>query len=142
MFNYSSETTTTSSTRSYNDGTLKLFIKFLTMEMNFYEYTTLNINTADYLYDDIFYIQMRSGTGATSFVYLLANNNQLANNPKCSIIKISKHEKYSDYFLNEVNILKKLKESNHSKNFDLFFENVFDSSPTGKIYLLKSIYET
>jgi hypothetical protein len=139
MFNYSSETTTT---RSYNDGTLKLFVKFLTMEINFYEYTTLNINTADYLYDDIFYIQMRSGTGATSFVYLLANNNPLANNRKCPIIKISKHEKYSDYFLNEVNILKKLKESNHSKNFDLFFENVFDSSPTGKIYLLKSIYET
>jgi len=159
MFNYLSKTTTTTSssslssvtrtgtiasTRCYNDRTLKLFIKFLTMGTNFYGYTTLNINTKDYLYDDIFYIKMRSGTGATSFVYSLENicNNQSANYPKYSIIKISKHEKYSDYFLNEVNILKKLKESNHSKDFDLFFENVFDSSPTGKIYLLKSIYET
>jgi hypothetical protein len=144
MFNYSSKTTTTSSTRCYNEETLKLFIKFLTMEMNFYGYTTLNINTKDYLYDDIFYIKKRFGTGATSFVYLLKKtcNNQSANHPKYSIIKISKHEKYSDYFLNEVDILQKLKESNSSKNFDLFFENVLNSSPTGKIYLLKSIYET
>jgi hypothetical protein len=155
MFNYLSKTTasssssvnrtgTTASTRCYNDGTLKLFIKFLTMGTNFYGYTTLNINTKDYLYDDIFYIKMRLGTGATSFVYLLEStcNNQLANNPKCSIMKISKHEKYSDYFLNEVNILKKLKELNHSNKFDLFFQNVVHSSSTGKIYLLKSIYET
>jgi hypothetical protein len=69
MFNYLPKTTTSSSsssvtrtgtsasTRYYNEQALKLFIKFLTMDMNFYGYTTLNINTDDYLYDDKFYIK-------------------------------------------------------------------------------------
>ncbi|CAF1373961.1 unnamed protein product [Rotaria sp. Silwood1] len=85
---------TSAPTRYFNEATLKMFINFLTMDTNFYGYTTLNINTDDYLYDDIFHIKMGLGNGATSFVYLLANNNKLINNPICSIIKISKHDKY------------------------------------------------
>ncbi|CAF2832284.1 unnamed protein product [Rotaria sp. Silwood2] len=127
---------TSAPTRYFNEKTLKIFIKFLTMDTNFYGYTTLNINTDDYLYDDIFHIKMGLGNGATSFVYLLANNDKLINNPICSIIKISKHDKYSKYFINEVKILEKLKTSNSNK-FDLFFENIFSYSPTGKICLLK-----
>jgi hypothetical protein len=148
MFNYLLKTTSSSSssvnridtsarTRCFDETTLKILIKFLTMDTNFYGYTTLNINADDYLYDDKFYIRMRSGNGATSFVYSLGNNNQSVNNSECSIIKISKHDKYSKYFINEVKILEKLKQSDNSNNFDLFFENVYSSSLTGKICLLK-----
>ncbi|CAF5040650.1 unnamed protein product [Rotaria sp. Silwood1] len=49
---------TSAPTRYFNETTLKMFIKFLTMDTNFYGYTTLNINTDDYLYDDIFHIKM------------------------------------------------------------------------------------
>ncbi|CAF5047984.1 unnamed protein product, partial [Rotaria sp. Silwood1] len=121
---------TSAPTRYFNETALKMFIRFLTMDTNFYGYTTLNINIDDYLYDDIFHIKMVLGNGATSFVYLLANNNKLINKPICSIIKISKHDKYSKYFINEVKILEKLKTSNNSNKFDLFFENIFSYSPT------------
>ncbi|CAF1546660.1 unnamed protein product, partial [Rotaria sordida] len=109
---------------NFNDETVKLFTKFFIMDPNFYQYTRLNINPNDYLHDDIFYITMKSGFGATSIVYLLEN----IKNNKGAVLKISKHDDYSVYFQNEVQILKKLKKFNILNKFDLFFENIIDSS--------------
>ncbi|CAF3987439.1 unnamed protein product [Rotaria sordida] len=118
---------------NFNDETVKLFIKFFIMDPNFYQYTRLNINPNDYLHDDIFYITMKSGFGATSIVYLLEN----IKNNKGAVLKISKHDDYSVYFQNEVQILKKLKKFNILNKFDLFFENIIDSSPSDKFIMFE-----
>ncbi|CAF4990525.1 unnamed protein product [Rotaria sp. Silwood1] len=65
------KTTSEQSKTSYiNDHTWKIFLKFLTMKTEFYQYTALNINPNDYLYDDKYKIQRKLGDGLTSMVYL------------------------------------------------------------------------
>ncbi|CAF2834446.1 unnamed protein product [Rotaria sp. Silwood2] len=118
---------------NFNDETVKLFIKFFIMDPNFYQYTRLNINPNDYLHDDIFHITMKSGFGATSIVYLLQN----IKSNKGAVLKISKHDDYSVYFQNEVQILKKLKKFNILNKFDLFFENIIDSSSSDKFIMFE-----
>ncbi|CAF5042422.1 unnamed protein product [Rotaria sp. Silwood1] len=127
-----------------NKDTMKLLIKFLTMNKSFYEYTTLNIDPNDKLFDDNFYIKQRLGNGITSMAYLIVQNdfNQSPTNSKSYVIKISKNDIYDVYFINEVDILKQLKQSDKSNNFNIFFENVFNSSPTGNIYLKNSFLKT
>ncbi|CAF5128553.1 unnamed protein product, partial [Rotaria magnacalcarata] len=115
--------------RVLNIDTMELFIKFLTMNASFYEYRTLNIDPDESLLSDTFHIKTRLGFGATSMVYMLAQNdyNQSPDYSKLRVIKISKAREHERCFKNEVNILKQLESSD---NFKLFYENVLNSSPT------------
>ncbi|CAF3428674.1 unnamed protein product [Rotaria sp. Silwood1] len=116
-----------------NIDTLKIFIKFLTMDWEFYGYTMLNITPNDRLCDDTFNIESKAGSGLTSIVYVLNQNNANVNNDtKRYVIKISTNDEYSDYFKNEVKMLEPLKQSQNSINFKKYFQNIFASSPTGK----------
>ncbi|CAF3365429.1 unnamed protein product [Rotaria sp. Silwood1] len=116
-----------------NIDTLKIFIKFLTMDWEFYGYTMLNITPNDRLCEDKFNIESKAGSGLTSIVYVLNQNNANVNNDtKRYVIKISTNDEYSDYFKNEVKMLEPLKQSQDSINFKKYFENIFASSPTGK----------
>ncbi|CAF3651651.1 unnamed protein product [Rotaria sp. Silwood1] len=103
-----------------NKDTMKLLIKFLTMNKSFYEYTTLNIDPNDKLFDDNFYIKQRLGNGITSMAYLIVQNdfNQSPTNSKSYVIKISKNDIYDVYFINEVDILKQLKQSDKYELYD------------------------
>ncbi|CAF5133192.1 unnamed protein product [Rotaria magnacalcarata] len=115
--------------RVLNIDTMELFIKLLTMNASFYEYRTLNIDPDESLLSDTFHIKTRLGFGATSMVYMLAQNdyNQSPDYSKLRVIKISKAREHERCFKNEVNILKQLESSD---NFKLFYENVLNSSPT------------
>ncbi|CAF2835005.1 unnamed protein product [Rotaria sp. Silwood2] len=91
------KTTSEQSKTSYiNEHTWKIFLKFLTMKTEFYQYTALNINPNDYLYDDKYSIQRKLGGGLTSMVYLLKknNNNYSKIGPSHPVIKISKGNKF------------------------------------------------
>ncbi|CAF1943323.1 unnamed protein product [Rotaria magnacalcarata] len=124
--------------RVLNIDTMELFIKFLTMNASFYEYRTLNIDPDESLLSDTFHIKTRLGFGATSMVYMLAQNdyNQSPDYSKLRVIKISKAREHERCFKNEVNILKQLESSD---NFKLFYENVLNSSPTGKFIIFENI---
>jgi len=117
-----------------------MFIQFLTMGEQFYEYTRLYIKCKDDLYNDKFYIKSRLGAGATSIVYSLINkDNNRSNGP---ILKICTDAKYSKYFQNEVNILNILKESDKSQakdNFNKYFETIWYSSPQGKFICFEKV---
>ncbi|CAF5023851.1 unnamed protein product [Rotaria sp. Silwood1] len=103
------------------------------MDWEFYGYTMLNITPNDRLCEDKFNIESKAGSGLTSIVYVLNQNNANVNNDtKRYVIKISTNDEYSDYFKNEVKMLEPLKQSQDSINFKKYFENIFASSPTGK----------
>ncbi|CAF3175721.1 unnamed protein product [Rotaria sp. Silwood2] len=130
------KTTNEQSKTSYiNEHTWKIFLKFLTMKTEFYQYTALNINPNDYLYDDKYSIQRKLGGGLTSMVYLLKknNNNYSKIGPSHPVIKISKGSKYSRLFKNEVNMIKQLE---NLDNFHLYFQSIYCSSDEGNICLL------
>ncbi|CAF4477896.1 unnamed protein product [Rotaria magnacalcarata] len=116
----------------WNKYTLKIFMKFLTMDWQFYGYSMLNISPYDYLYGDKFNIEVKLGSGLTSIVYALDQNTNVNNGTKHCAIKISKRNEYSNYFKNEVKMLEELKQSKDSINFEKYFENILASSPTGK----------
>ncbi|CAF3367902.1 unnamed protein product [Rotaria socialis] len=124
--------------RVFNIDTMELFIKFLTMNASFYEYRTLNIDPDESLLSDTFYIKTRLGNGATSMVYELVRNdyNQSPDYSKLRAIKISKAPEHEPCFKNEVKILKQLESSD---NFKLFYENVLNSSPTGKFIIFENL---
>ncbi|CAF3880265.1 unnamed protein product [Rotaria sp. Silwood1] len=126
----------------FNRDAWKIFIKFLTMDWNFYEYRMLNVKPDDYLYADKFNIKTRIGNGLTSMVYLLEKNvdNLSIIDPRSLVLKICKKDIYREYLKNEYEILKMLKQSNNSNNFDLFFEDVFQTPLTGNICLLNFFF--
>ncbi|CAF4039670.1 unnamed protein product, partial [Rotaria sp. Silwood1] len=62
----SRKTTKSSKKLRFNKDTWKIFIKFLTMNNEFYEYTTLDIDAHDDLLDDRYTIRTRLGNGFTS----------------------------------------------------------------------------
>ncbi|CAF4714545.1 unnamed protein product, partial [Rotaria sp. Silwood2] len=79
MFNYLSATsssidtiTTTEQSRQtyFNKDTWEIFMKFLTMNANFYEYTQLNINSLDDLLGDKYNIRRKLGIDLTAMVFL------------------------------------------------------------------------
>ncbi|CAF3424441.1 unnamed protein product [Rotaria socialis] len=94
----------------WNTDTLKIFMKFLTKDWHFYGYSMLNINQ---------------------------NTNVNTGTKRCAI-KISKRNEYSDYFKNEVKMLRQLKQSEDSINFKKYFENIFASSPTGNFIIFEN----
>ncbi|CAF4848319.1 unnamed protein product [Rotaria magnacalcarata] len=124
--------------RYLNKDTIKLFIKFLTMNASFYEYTMLNIRPDDDLLGGNYYIQSILGNGATSVTYRFIQNNynQSPATSKVLALKISKHHDYEKIFKNEANILGQLKIVNNSNNIHLFYENFCPTQPTGNICLL------
>ncbi|CAF3438376.1 unnamed protein product [Rotaria socialis] len=124
MFNYSSPTSSSadaitkieqSSNKYLNKETWKIFAKFLTMNADFYQYTALTINPVDDLLGDRYEISRKLGDGATSMVYSLAKtkdsyvNNDLQN----YVVKISKRSSFKELFINEINIMKQLQQSNN-----------------------------
>ncbi|CAF1555431.1 unnamed protein product [Rotaria sp. Silwood1] len=84
-----------------NEVTWKIFINFLTMNNKFYEYTTLNINPSDNLFQNKYNIRKKLGNGLTSMVYLLVknDNNSLNDDIDQCVMKISKSSLYSEYFV-------------------------------------------
>ncbi|CAF3098862.1 unnamed protein product, partial [Rotaria sp. Silwood2] len=102
------------------------------MNTDFYEYETLYINPRDYLFANRYNIRKKLGNGATSMVYLLVKNedNLLINDLHQCVIKICKDDESANLFIKEVKIIKKLRQLNISNKFDLFFENILDSSRT------------
>jgi hypothetical protein len=116
----------------WNTDTLKIFMKFLTMNWQFYGCSMLNISPYDDLNQDEFNIGRKSGSGLTSTVYGLNRNTNVNNDTNRRAIKIAKRNEYSDYLKNEVTMLEQLKQSEDSINFKKYFENIFSSSPTGK----------
>jgi hypothetical protein len=74
--NFAATTTTTLSTQYSNKlyldkHTWIIFTKFLIMNMDFYQYITLNINPTDDLLGDKYHLTRKLGDGVTSRVYLL-----------------------------------------------------------------------
>ncbi|CAF1094370.1 unnamed protein product [Rotaria magnacalcarata] len=122
----------------WNTYTLKILMKFLTMDWQFYGYSMLNISPYDYLYDDKFNIEVKSGSGLTSIVYALDQNTNVNNGTKRCAIKFSKRNEYSNYFKNEVKMLEELKQSKDSINFKKYFENILASSPTGNFIIFEN----
>ncbi|CAF5139368.1 unnamed protein product [Rotaria sp. Silwood1] len=115
-----------------NKDTWIIFTKFLIMNMDFYQYTTLIESDINKLFNNKYDIIRKLGSGLTSNVYLLEknqNNNCLDYGQQC-VIKICKQTKYLSLYLYEIKIMKEL---NISNRFNLFFENIIDSSPTGNI---------
>ncbi|CAF3452250.1 unnamed protein product [Rotaria sp. Silwood2] len=125
--------------KCFNEETLKIFLKLLTMKSDFYEYTMLNINPNDYLYGDRYNIKLRYGNGLTSIVYALTKNEntQFKDDKHGYIIKICKEDSYLEYFINEIKILQNLKKLDSNK-FNSFFVNIWNSSSTGKFIIFES----
>ncbi|CAF5139127.1 unnamed protein product [Rotaria sp. Silwood1] len=116
-----------------NKDTWIIFTKFLIMSIDFYQYTTLIESDINKLFNNKYDIIRKLGSGLTSNVYLLEknqNNNCLDYGQQC-VIKICKQTKYLSLYLNEIKIMKEL---NISNRFNLFFENIIDSSPTEEIF--------
>lgn len=124
-----------------NVETIRIFIKFLTMNPSFYGYTMLNVNPADNLYGDQFVIKTRLGTGFNSIAYLLFNRDyeRSNRNRKSRVMKISNSNRHNEIFLNEVNILKQLKQIMNPHNFYSFFSNILYWSPEGNLFSLKKL---
>ncbi|CAF3248316.1 unnamed protein product [Rotaria sp. Silwood2] len=147
MFTYLSEsllsieksTTTTEYTRKLgvNKDTWKIFTNFLTMNINFYQYTRLNIDPNDDLLGDRYMIIKKLGIGLTSMVYLLKkneNNHSVEDSPH-HVMKILKESEYSECFLQEVKMTKKLKEFNDLNKFHLFFQDILYPLSSGKAFV-------
>ncbi|CAF1105503.1 unnamed protein product [Rotaria magnacalcarata] len=129
--------------RYLNKDTIKLFIKFLTMNASFYEYTMLNIRPDDDLLGGNYYIQSILGNGATSVTYRFIQNNynQSPATSKVLALKISKHHDYEKIFKNEANILGQLKIVNNSNNIHLFYENFCPTQPTGNFIIFDTVLQ-
>ncbi|CAF3069203.1 unnamed protein product, partial [Rotaria sp. Silwood2] len=95
-----------------NKDTWIIFTKFVIMNIDFYQYTTLIENDINKLFNNKYDIIRKLDYGQ-----------------QC-VIKICKQTKYLSLYLNEIKIMKEL---NISNRFNLFFENIIDSSPTGNI---------
>lgn len=145
FYNDLHQTTTTDNTNTsievskqscLNKDGWNMLVKFLTMNETFYNYTTFNLNTDDYLRKDRYCIIRKLGKGLTGRVYLLKKNcdNNLTNDDPICVLKISKNNLYSKLMLNEVKIIRKLKEFDKSNKFNLFFEDIIESSIEGKIF--------
>ncbi|CAF1500736.1 unnamed protein product, partial [Rotaria sp. Silwood1] len=102
----SRKTTKSSKKLRFNKDTWKIFIKFLTMNNEFYEYTTLDIDAHDNLLDDRYTIRTRLGNA-----------------------KISKKCSYSKFFLNEYKIAQQLKEFIDLNESNKFFQDIPYLSP-------------
>ncbi|CAF2114467.1 unnamed protein product [Rotaria magnacalcarata] len=126
--------------RHLNNDTMKILIKFLTMNAGFYEYNMLNINPGDNLFGDQYYIRTRLGCGLTSMVYLLVHNNynESLSDRQSRVMKICKSEDYCDMFMNEINIFLELKNLNDTNNLKLFFSNIEEASLEGKFILFEN----
>ncbi|CAF4589510.1 unnamed protein product [Rotaria sp. Silwood2] len=147
MFNYlpatsssiNTITTTEQSRQVYiNEDTWKILTKFLTMNIDFYEYTQFNINPLDDLLGDKYNIRRKLGIGATAIVFLLEKNEDNYSNDDLQhcVIKIFRKHSYSEVLSNELKITAQLKQFNNSSKFNLFFEDTLYSPPTGNICVL------
>ncbi|CAF3856002.1 unnamed protein product, partial [Rotaria sp. Silwood1] len=143
MFNYLSETlssidisTTIENTRklSVNKDTWKIFINFLTMKIDFYQYTRFNIDSHDDLLGDRYMIIKELGIGLTSMTYLFKKNenNHSIEDSQYYVMKILTQNKYSKCFLQEIEMTKKLKEFNDLNKFHLFFQDILYSLSSDK----------
>ncbi|CAF5049211.1 unnamed protein product, partial [Rotaria magnacalcarata] len=120
---------------SLNKETWIIFTKFLIMQKDFYEYTTLNISYIDILLPNRYSIEKKLGKGSTSNVYLLekTESNTCIDDPEHCVIKICRQNEYSLLYLNEMKMINELKRLNISNKFNLFFEDIIHLSPAGKI---------
>ncbi|CAF3897947.1 unnamed protein product [Rotaria sp. Silwood1] len=148
MFTYSSEAlssidtstiTTTENTRKLgvNKNTWKIVTNFLTMNIDFYQYTRLNIDPNNDLLRDRYMITKKLGIGVSSMVYLLEKNedNHSVEDSPHYVMKILKESKYSECFLNEVEMAKKLKRFNDLNKFHLFFQDILYPLSSGKAFV-------
>ncbi|CAF1385272.1 unnamed protein product, partial [Rotaria sordida] len=144
MFNYSCKissinTTTTEQITNidFNENGWKLFTKFLTMNNDFYQYTALYINPSIDLLGQRYNIKKKLGNSLSSMVYLLKKNeNNYSNDDlQCLVMKICTRSLYLHLFKNEFEIIKQLKQLNNPNKFNLFFEDILNSSLEGR-YLL------
>ncbi|CAF5071564.1 unnamed protein product, partial [Rotaria sp. Silwood1] len=136
MFTYSSDVlssmntsiTTTEYTRKLdvNKHTWKIFTNFLTMNIDFYQYTRLNIGPHDDLLADRYMIIKKLGISLTSMIYLFKKNenNHSVEDSQYYVMKILKESKYSECFLQEVKMTKKLKQFKNLNKFHLFFQDI------------------
>ncbi|CAF3789756.1 unnamed protein product [Rotaria socialis] len=107
------------------------------MDMDFYQYTTLNLNYTGNLLNERYYIKRKLGRNPTSNVYFLEKNPNTIykDDEKHCVIKICTQTKYV-FYLNETKIIQDLRQLNISNKFYLFFEDIIYSSPTRNIFLI------
>ncbi|CAF2064818.1 unnamed protein product [Rotaria magnacalcarata] len=102
-----------------------MFIEFLTMNWQFYDYKMLNISPSYNLLGNSYEIAHRLGTGATSFVYLLKEKQKKRNDKsKFCVMKILRNNKLSLTFQGEMEIIKQLREEYLNSSV---FPNILDS---------------
>ncbi|CAF1617396.1 unnamed protein product [Rotaria magnacalcarata] len=129
---------------SLNKETWIIFTKFLIMQKDFYEYTTLNISYIDILLPNRYSIEKKLGKGSTSNVYLLekTESNTCIDDPEHCVIKICRQNEYSLLYLNEMKMINELKRLNISNKFNLFFEDIIHLSPAENVLLFKNELES
>ncbi|CAF3369654.1 unnamed protein product [Rotaria socialis] len=142
MFTYLSETlssidmSTTENTRKLgvNEDTWKIITNFLTMDTDFYQYKRLNIDPNDDLLGDRYTITKKLGSGVSSIVYFLKQNedNHSVEDSPCHVMKILKKSEYSKCFRKEVIIAKRLKRFNDLNKFHLFFQDIIHPMSSDK----------
>ncbi|CAM4968178.1 unnamed protein product [Rotaria socialis] len=142
MFTYLSETlssidmSTTENTRKLgvNEDTWKIITNFLTMDTDFYQYKRLNIDPNDDLLGDRYTITKKLGSGVSSIVYFLKQNedNHSVEDSPCHVMKILKQSEYSKCFRKEVIIAKRLKRFNDLNKFHLFFQDILHPMSSDK----------
>ena len=130
---------TTENTRKLgvNEDTWKIITNFLTMDTDFYQYKRLNIDPNDDLLGDRYMITKKLGSGVSSTVYFLKqneDNHSVADSPY-HIMKILKNKKYSECFQKEVKIPKRLKRLNDLNKFHLFFQDILYPMSSGKAFV-------
>ncbi|CAF3827458.1 unnamed protein product [Rotaria sp. Silwood1] len=104
------------------------------MNIDFYQYTRLNIDPHDDLLGDRYMITKNLGFGVSSIVYLLEKNedNHSVEDSQYYVMKILKQSKYSECFQEEIEMTKKLKEFNDLNKFHLFFQDILYSLSSDK----------
>ncbi|CAF3871232.1 unnamed protein product [Rotaria magnacalcarata] len=129
---------------SLNKETWIIFTKFLIMQKDFYEYTTLNISYIDILLPNRYSIEKKLGKGSTSNVYLLekTESNTCIDDPEHCVIKICRQNEYSLLYLNEMKMINELKRLNISNKFNLFFEDIIHLLPAENVLLFKNELES
>ncbi|CAM4743378.1 unnamed protein product [Rotaria magnacalcarata] len=142
MFTYLSETlssidmSTTENTRKLgvNEDTWKIITNFLTMDTDFYQYKRLNIDPNDNLLGDRYMITKKLGSGVSSIVYFLKQNedNLSVEDSPYHVMKILKQSEYSKCFRKEVIIAKRLKRFNDLNKFHLFFQDILHPMSSAK----------
>ncbi|CAF3388968.1 unnamed protein product [Rotaria socialis] len=142
MFTYLSETlssidmSTTENTRKLgvNGDTWKIITNSLTMDTDFCQYKRLNIDPNDDLLGDRYTITKKLGSGVSSIVYFLKQNedNHSVEDSPCHVMKILKQSEYSKCFRKEVIIAKRLKRFNDLNKFHLFFQDILHPMSSDK----------